>query len=352
MKIKRPHTDLLIEWRLPVASVCYIDDGLTAAEQAVMDADRNAELEENAATGQTGETTPPPADDGAGDGDTGAEGDGAAPATEGQPQRQGMVPHAAMHEERTRRQDVERQLAEERLARQEERRARQTLEERTNLILERFAAPQQQPTQAGPMLPEIPAFDQDPAGHILGQVRQQGAILGELVQAVTGQNRQNEAQAGVQQLTVRAAAMEREFAAANPDYDKASAHLFDMRRQELMAAGWSDPAEIHTMMVNEATGLAARALQQGRNPAEVVYQLAKLRGYNGAPAGGEAPGNGAQLPAAAEGQLRTIAAGQQQSRPVRGSGPVPLTAARLAEMSPEEFSKMMQKKEGRDLMGV
>lgn len=321
------------------------DTGLTAAEQAAMDADRNAELEDNTAGVEGSVDTPSAASEGATEGGDGA--DSAAPAAEGQPPRHSMVSHAALHEERTRRQETERQLA-------EERRSRQTLEERTNLILQRFAAPQQPAAPAGSGLPEIPAFDQDPAGHILGQVRQQGAILGELVQAVTGQHRQSEAQAGVQQLTVRAAAMEREFAATTPDYDKASSHLFEMRRQELVAAGWTDPAEIQTMMANEATGLAARALQQGRNPAAVVYELAKLRGYAGPAPSGDAAGNGngAPQPGAAEGQLRTIAAGQQQSRQVRGSGPVALTAARLAEMSPEEFTKMMQTKEGRDLMGA
>src|SRR6185312_13780480 len=42
-----------------------------------------------------------------------------------------MVPHAARHEERERRKAVEGQIA-------EERKARQTLEERTNLLLQRL----------------------------------------------------------------------------------------------------------------------------------------------------------------------------------------------------------------------
>ncbi len=313
------------------------DSGLTAEERAALDADKAAET---AQTEEDAGTATPAATDDAGAADGAADGGADPQAT----QRQGTVPHAALHEERTRRQETERLLA-------DERKARQTLEERTNLILQRFAAPQQPATQAQPSTPEIPPFDQDPAGHILGQVRQQGAILGELVQAVTGQSRQNEAAAGMQQLTTRAAAMERDFAATNPDYDKASAHLFEMRRQELVAAGWTDPAEIQTMMANEATGLAARALQQGRNPAAVVYELAKLRGYAVAPPPANGAGNGA---ADATEQLRTIERGQQQARSVgnlRGAGPAPLTAAALAEMSEADFLKAFGTPEGKALMG-
>ena len=337
MNIKRRfHTDALVEWVSQGPRVCYIDDGLTAEEQAALDADRAAEttqVEEDA-----GAATPAPA---AID-DVGATPDGTVDGgTDGQAtQRQGMVPHAALHEERTKRQETERQLA-------EEKRLRQITEERTNLILQRFAAPQPA-TQAQPSAPEIPSFDQDPAGHILGLQRQQGAILGELVQAVTGQSRQNEAADSMRQMTTRAAAMEREFASANPDYDKASSHLFEMRRQELVAAGWTDPAEIQTMMVNEATGLAARAMQQGRNPAAVVYELAKLRGYTAAPAPAI---NGTVDPAE---QLRTIERGQQQARSVgnlRGAGPEQMTATKLADLEPDEFMKWMERKEGRAFMG-
>jgi hypothetical protein len=314
---------------------------LTADEQAAMDADRAAE---GTAAAEDVPSLP-------NEGTLPADGGETEPATDGQPAaRQGMVPHAALHEAREKLKSAEARAAE---AERKER----LLEERTNLILQRFTAPPAVPTQPAPQAPAIPSFEEDPAGHILGQVRQQGAILGELVQAVTGQARQSEASQGVQQLTVRAAAMEREFATANPDYDKASSHLFEMRRQELMAAGWTDPAEIQTMMANEATGLAARAIQQGRNPAEVVYQLAKLRGY--VPPAAES-GNGAAngtTPPGGEAQLRTIAAGQQQARTVGsmpGSVPAPLTAARLLELSDDEFAEKWAKNptEMRNLMGA
>jgi hypothetical protein len=314
---------------------------LTADEQAAMDADRAAEVAENQ------EQQPSAADDA---GDQAAAADGAADepaATDGQPPRQGMVPHAALHEAR------EKEKAAAARAAEAERKA-QVLEERTNLLLQRFAAPQQ-PAPATPTAPAIPPFEEDPAGHILGQVRQQGAILGELVQAVTGQSRQSEAQAALQKLIAHASATEREFAAANPDYDKASTHLFETRRKMLQAGGRLDAAAINNKLAEEAVDLAREAVMLGRTPAEYVYELAKSVGYvTPAP---EAAANGSADPAAAEAQLRTIAAGQQQSRSVgnlRGSGPAPLTATRLSEMSNEEFLEVqkMKPEEFRNLMGA
>jgi hypothetical protein len=312
---------------------------LTADEQAAMDADRAADTDADGAASEAppGEAAPPA-----------SESSEADPVADGQPPRQGMVPHAALHEAREKLKTAEARASE---AERKER----LLEERTNLILQRFApppAPAATPAQAPPA---IPSFEEDPAGHILGQVRQQGAILGELVQAVTGQARQSEASQGVQQMTARAAAMEREFAKANPDYDAASNYLFELRRQQLITGGWDNPAEIDRMLASEAYGLAKRAMEQGVDPAERVYNLAKISGYKPAENGSAAP-NGS-TPPAGEAQLRTIAAGQQQARSVGampGAGPSPLTAARLLELSDEEFADMQKKnpKAMRDLMGA
>lgn len=311
---------------------------MSADEQAALDADRAAVVVDAAVVDAGTQTDDAPAVDAATEGTEGT--DGVAAADQNR-----TVPLGALHEERERRKSVETALA-------EEKRARQTLEERTNLILQRIT-PQQQ-RQPATDAPQLPTIEQDPVAHILGRINQQGAILGEIVQAVAGQGRQTEAQAGASALAMRAGALEREFAAANPDYEKAVGHLMTARRAELEAVGWTDPGEIQAMMANEAQGLAHRALQQGRNPAEVVYALAKLRGYStaAAPAGG-ATDDGAAAAAANGEQLRTIERGQQQSRTtaVRGAGPAPMTVARLAEMSDAEFAKAMETPEGIALMG-
>jgi len=53
--------------------------------------------------------------------------------------------------------------------------------------------------------------------------------------------------------------------------------------------------------------------------------------------------------------LAQVAAGQQQARGLsgaRGSGPAPMTAQRLLEMSDAEFTKSLETEEGRALMGA
>jgi hypothetical protein len=251
-----------------------------------------------------------------------------------------MVPHAAMHEERVRRQATEKELA-------DERKARQTLEERTNLLLQRIQ-PAAQPAQQTPAQPEIPDVATDPVGHIVGRMNQQQAVLEQLAQALVTAGQQNQAaqvQASVQQ---RAAALESDFRAANPEYDAAANYLTDMRNKELVELGWTDPVERRMQIAREALEVADRALKESRNPAEVIMGLAKIRGF--APvAAAEGAANGVAAPAAAApnaGQrIANAAAGQRQAGTslsnARGAAPAPITAERLISMNDSEFAEFV-----------
>ncbi len=318
-------------------------EDLSADEQAAMDADRDgvAAAEPLAPADTTAETQA--------DGAT-LEPEGVDDGTQADGQtRPQMVPHAALHEERLRRQETEQRLA-------EANKARQTIEERTNLLLQRYAAPQPS-TPAAPVAPAVPALDADPVGHILGRQAQTEALLSQIVQAVVGQDQQAQAANNASSLRMRAESMEREFARETPDYPAAATHLLEARRQELMAAGWTDPAEIQQMLAGEAQGLAINAINRNENPAAIVYKLAKLRGY--APADpntetGQAATTDAQQPNGAE-RVQTIARGQQQARSisqVRGQGPVPMTAERLLAMSDADFQKALDTAEGKGLLGT
>lgn len=269
----------------------------------------------------------------------GAEGGEEPPAPDGRPR---MVPHAAMHEERVRRQSAEQRLA-------DSEKARQTLEERTNLILQRFPQPQQQPAQQQPQAAEIPSVEQDPVGHIVGVMQQQGAVLRDVIQALIGIGQQNQQAQAVTQLGDHAKVLEAQYAATTPDYNDAVGYLRGQMDKELQLQGWSDPGERVRMLNHQALQVAANAIQNRRNPAEDLYNYAKLRGYQQAPAAQEAP------QASAAQRLDNVARGQQQSARslgnVRGSGPAPMTAATLAAMSDNDFMKMMDTPEGKALMG-
>jgi hypothetical protein len=149
------------------------------------------------------------------------------------------------------------------------------------------------------------------------------------------------------QIQQRAQAFETEFRIGAPDYDQAVQHLMTRRLEELAAIGYA-PEQRMQILQNEALSVAVQAMQAGRNPAEAVYSLAKMRGYQPPQAQN---GNGQGAPAAPAApdpaqRLAQIAAGQQQSRSlanVRGTGPAPITAQRLAEMSAAEFEQFLSK---------
>lgn len=329
---------------------------LSPDEQALLDADRDDAANASPAPDETNAAQAATQEDDASAAQPDPQAADPAQPADGQQQPR-MVPHQALHEERQLRKaaDDARKAAEERA---------RLLEERTNLLLQRMGQPQsQQPTQQQPHQPQLPPVEQDPVGHLLGRIQQQDALMRELAQAMVGsQERQQQAE-GAQVLRARASALEREFAAANPDYYEAVEHLVEAARGDLVLQGWTDPVEIQQALAAQTEALVRRAQQLGRNPAELAYELAQRRGYAKRQAQTAAAATPA-APAAADGteniargqqQLQNIARGQQQARNVgnlRGQGPAPLTAQRLAEMTEAEFSRMMETPEGRALLGA
>lgn len=254
--------------------------------------------------------------------------------TDAQPEqpdrRPQMVPHAALHEERERRKEMERRLTEE--AQQ-----RRVLEERTNLLLQRIAQPQQE----APAEP-LPKPEQDPFGYLTGTLQRQGSDIETVRQQLAVRQQQEQHAAAVAQIQQQAMALEAEFRSATPDYDAAVAHLRATRARELEIAGFADPMQRHNLLSQEALGIAARAMQSGRNPAEMIYEIAKHRGYQRPEA--QAP---QQTPTETPAErIQRAAAAQQQGRglsQVRGTGPAPLTANALLEMSPAKFEEFLAK---------
>lgn len=127
---------------------------------------------------------------------------------------------------------------------------------------------------------------------------------------------------------------EQAFRAEKPDYEAALAHLRDTRKREL--AFFTDDAEaIDRHIGQEAWQIANWAVQVGRNPAEVVYEIARARGY--APkAADPAPDAGKRIEAQARAQEQTQSL-SQASGPANTGLP---TAEDLANMSEADFAKM------------
>ena len=249
------------------------------------------------------------------------------PAATEEKARDAKVPQGALHAERERRKGVEAELkaAQEQLA---------AIAQMRQKIAERQAAP-------------LPAAD-DPAAldHLRARVAEQDQAINQF-----RQDRDNEAinQAEMMQLRDVMAASENDFRAAQPDYDAAIQHVVEARARELQLYGLS-PSQIQHTIATEAADITRTAVAQGRNPAELGYQIALSRGYRPAQ-----PEQAQTAPAAndAVAQIAAIARGQAASRSLGEGGGVrtqQLNAEAIASMSPEEFDALYSTPEGKKLI--
>lgn len=225
------------------------------------------------------------------------------------------VPLAALREERERRREMKEQL---------DRQAAmmQRLEGRFQQLLQ----PQQPQPQAPP--PQ-PTADEDPI-----------ALLRTLEQDRRQQIAAAQQQASRQQFEQAVAQHEAQFMRQQPDYAAAAAFLQQRRAADLERMGVSDPQQRAQVLWQEAAGMAANAMQAGRNPAQVAYELARSWGYQ--PKG--------QEPAAAAPDKRIEMAqrAQEASGSLSASGgrsPAgTLSLEAIDKMSDEEFAKLSDAK--------
>lgn len=298
------------------------------------------------------EQAPADQDDGEGEGGEAGEGEGGTPKGK-------MVPHGAFHEERTRRQALEAELKAEREQAAKDRAERLKLEERTNAILER-AFPKPKDPEPEP----IPDVNVDPVGWITATMKATGKTLeqiqGELAEAkkektqTAEQLRQSDQ---VNAVFTKAIASEREFIATAPDYNDASAFLIQSRKDELSEFGYT-PEQIDQVIAQERYGIAVQAQAANKNPAAVVYNLAKKRGYLKKAADGEGDGDAPPAKPAdrANGQerLKVLKEGTEISRSLssgRGEAPPVRDAAWLLSLPEAEFERISNTAEGRKLLG-
>jgi hypothetical protein len=254
----------------------------------------------------------------------GEEGEAAEAEAEGEEQakpaeRSRFVPQAALHEERARRQQLEadnRRMAEERAR----------IDERLRIIEE----------MNRPQPPEPPAWAVDPiaAGEHLQQ-RIERLEQG-WQQGSQQWTEQQQRAAQLQQIAQAASADADRFKAETPDYDHAYRFWMQSRANEMQAFG-VDPSRILAELQQEEMDLATNAFQRRVSPAEMLYTVAKQRGYKA--------GNGHAN--TADRQIERVATGQERNRTLSGTGggaaPVQMTATLLATMSNEDFDVWVSK---------
>lgn len=118
------------------------------------------------------------------------------------------------------------------------------------------------------------------------------------------QDEQTAQQRQTQALAQRMNDYETDFKEDHADYSEAAEHLKTTRLDELREAGFTGD-DLNRALANDMFGIVTRAMQAGKDPAEVVYNLAKKRGF------------GVDKVAT---KLQTLAKGQQSSRTMPSGG--------------------------------
>lgn len=226
----------------------------------------------------------------------------------------GFVPHGALQEERARRQAA---TARAEAAEREYADKMAKLEKRLELL-------------ANPP-PPVPKFEDDPAAHLKHQTEAVRAEIEPLKEQLA-QNRQQQEQAHAEaRLTQAVQAAEADFASKTPDYLDAISHMQRVADNNLQIMGVEDPAQRAQIIRRDAMALAIRALQAGKSPAELAYQVAKNQGYTAKAAGVD--------------KIANIQKGQAASPSMPSGGQRAPTEtvglAALEQMDDDEFNKLI-----------
>lgn len=125
----------------------------------------------------------------------------------------------------------------------------------------------------------IPNYDDDPEGNLRGTIAALEQRLGKFEEAEKGREQKSTAQATEQQLLEQYAGSVRAFSKETPDFSDAYEFLAETRDADLKALGYDDPAERENAIKYEEGLIVGRALHRKQDPAKILYEYAKQRGY-------------------------------------------------------------------------
>lgn len=232
------------------------------------------------------------------------------PAPEPDKPPPGMVPQGALHQERERRKETERQF--------------QELQRQFAEIQAKLNPPPEIVVPDPVLQPE--AFKQ----FQIDQIKQRAAEKAEA-------DRQAQEQAQERQIMARVNQDVAAFKATVPDYDQAFQHAVKVRREELAFYG-NTPEQIDQQIEVDVRAIVGQAYQQGKNPGEVFYSYARMRGYSPAQAAKD------PIPQQAAAQVNALAEAQRQTQSMATAGGPSndggITIETLAKMSEAQLAKM------------
>lgn len=254
--------------------------------------------------------------------ESGGEAPEAAPEAEAAPEEQQaedrppkMVTIDALHQERERRKELQQQV---------ESTAQRTaqMEEAFRKLVER--AQQQQE----------PSFDEDPINALRAENQKMSQRLAQYDQRFQMSDAQQQALMQQQQFVQNYQHQAAEYAKTNADFQDAYQHLVNVRQAELQSIGYS-PQEAAQMLIQEESMIVGKCFQDGANPAERMFELAKMRGWTK----GEAPDSkGAE-------KMDALEKGARAAKSLAGGGveKANVSLETLASLSDDEFDAAWEK---------
>ena len=176
---------------------------------------------------------------------------------------------------------------------------------------------------------EIISVDEDPVGHLTQQNKLTQEKIDELGKKMGEAELQNRATAAQKYI----AGLESEFTTANPDYYDALTYVQNARAEQHMLVGM-DKDHAVKMVNEELTWVTQNAIKNGKNPAEVAYNLSKSMGFN----------SGTKPAEEASQSLKALAKAQESSGTLANvpgqTGSDKLDVAAANNLSDEEFDKL------------
>lgn len=174
-----------------------------------------------------------------------------------------------------------------------------------------------------------PDYDNDP----VAALKMTAAEVAELRKFREGIEAQERERQQLREWSDWAGSQERQFSASTPDYNDATNFLRESRAAELREMGHTQQ-QVDYYLNMDALSIAQIARNSGRNPAEMLYALAKSRGYSAAPPAAKSVEPERKIAQIADGQARAKSLGSA-SGSTQGSK---TTAEALLEMTDEEFA--------------
>lgn len=183
----------------------------------------------------------------------------------------------------------------------------------------------------------LPDPMEDPLGNIVAQLTKSNNRVESLERSMRERDEREDLQRQYGQFVDNVRALKAEFVKTAPDFDDAYNYIRDIRTQDLLDTG-TPRANIAQQLIAEEARLAQTAMQNGKNPAEQMYAMAKRYGY---------AASGAKLPPAAqtkaEEKVDRLKNGQFASKPAARSAPpvTELTAEGLKDASNSDLNNVV-----------